>query len=93
MLCPFRHVVRLLWAKDFEVDDRLDLAGALRLAPRDGSAPILVECFADEAVGLALAAGLDVLAIIQRTERHGDKSSFRLEPGTSLDTSLEQRGR
>ena len=38
-------------------------------------------------------AGLDVLAIIQRTERHGDKSSFRLEPGTSLDTSLEQRGR
>ena len=38
-------------------------------------------------------AGLDVLAIIQRTERHGDKSSLRLEPGASLETSLEQIAR
>ena len=33
-------------------------------------------------------AGLEVLAMIQRTERHGDTASFRLEPG---DSSLEQR--
>ena len=33
-------------------------------------------------------AGLDVLAMIQRTERHGDTSSLRLEPGASLETSL-----
>ena len=34
-------------------------------------------------------AGLDVLAMIQRTERHGDTSSLRLEPGASLETNLE----
>ena len=33
-------------------------------------------------------AGLEVLAMIQRTERHGDTSSFRLEPGASQATSL-----
>ena len=33
-------------------------------------------------------AGLEVLAMIQRTERHGDTASLRLEPGYS---SLEQR--
>ena len=33
-------------------------------------------------------AGLEVLAMIQRTERQGDTASLRLEPGHS---SLEQR--
>ena len=66
------------------LDDRTDLAGALRLQPRNGSAALIVECFADEAVGLALAAGVDVLTERSLLEVFSRTARFGLERRTSV---------
>ena len=66
------------------LDDRTDLAGALRLQPRNGSSPLIVECFADEAVGLALAAGVDVLTERALLEVFSRTAKFGLERRTSV---------
>jgi hypothetical protein len=66
------------------LDDRTDVAGALRLQPRNGSSPIIVECFADEAVGLALAAGVDVLTERSLIEVFSREARFGLERRTSV---------
>ena len=66
------------------LDDRTDLAGALRLQPRNGSSPIIVECFADEAIGLALAANVDVLTERSLLEVFSRTARFGLERRTSV---------
>ena len=66
------------------LDDRTDLAGALRLQPRNGSSALIVECFADEAVGLALAAGVDVLTERSLLEVFSRTARFGLERRTSV---------
>ena len=66
------------------LDDRTDLAGALQLQPRNGSSALIVECFADEAVGLALAAGVDVLTERSLLEVFSRTARFGLERRTSV---------
>ena len=54
------------------------------LQPRNGSSPLIVECFADEAVGLALAAGVDVLTERSLLEVFSRTARFGLERRTSV---------
>jgi len=66
------------------LDDRVDVAGAIRLRPRDGRDEVVVDCYADEAVGLALAAGADVLAERALVEGLSRTVAFGLERRTSV---------
>jgi len=66
------------------LDDRTDLAGALRLQPRNGSSALIVECFADEAIGLALAANIDVFTERTVLEVFSRPVKFGLERRTSV---------